>query len=260
MHLHPQTPPTSYNTSLFHSSNLTISFLLCFAGLVGAEETHYLSGTFDTFSVREVQFEAKCRFFDPNIFPSAAQGTNVVDENNNAVIDTQLPNGKPIDPPRQSVEVHMYYVHNFYFGEGSDMAIVPTKMLTVSCSVRMIVHNPVAFFGIHVNSKAVNLMYSEIAVATGEQKKHYQPRKSTWTMSMNLQGSKVPLYGFGASLPDVVDNGKIPMNLVFEVKSQRNVVGKSVKSKHRRHAFCSVAIDSHNNQPTKLKENACSYN
>jgi hypothetical protein len=59
-------------------------------------------------------------------------------------------------------------VHNFYVGVGSDITGVPTKMLTVNCSMRMTVHNPATFFGIFVSSKSVNLMYSEITVATGE--------------------------------------------------------------------------------------------
>lgn len=59
-------------------------------------------------------------------------------------------------------------VHNFYVGEGSDLTGVPTKMLTTNCSVKMTVYNPATYFGIHVSSKSVNLMYSEIAVATGE--------------------------------------------------------------------------------------------
>ena len=79
-------------------------------------------------------------------------------------------------------------------------------------------------------------------------------------MSLNLQGSKVSLYGAGASLIGLVDNGKIPMTLVFDVRSRGNIVGKLVMSKHRRRVSCSVAIDSHNIKPIKLKENACTYN
>ncbi|KAL2321287.1 hypothetical protein Fmac_030256 [Flemingia macrophylla] len=162
-------------------------------------------------------------------------------------------------PYKPLISVKSLTVHNFYFGEGSDKTGVPSKMLTVNCSVRMTVHNPATFFGIHVSSKAVDLMYSEIAVATGELEKYYQPRKSQRTVSVNLEGSKVPLYGAGASLTGLVDNGKISMTLVFEVRSQGNVVGKLVRSRHRRHVSCSVAIDSHNTQPIKLKENACTY-
>src|ERR1044072_22200 len=92
-------------------------------------------------------------------------------------------------------------------------------------------------------------------------KKYHQQRKSTKTVHVNLQGSKVPLYGAGASLASMVevDDGKIPMTLVFEVKSRGNVVGKLVTSKHTKHVSCSVPIDSHNNNPIKLKENACRY-
>ena len=59
-------------------------------------------------------------------------------------------------------------VHNFYFGEGSDSTGVPTKMVTMNSSVRMTVYNRATFFGIHVSSTPINLMYSEIAVATGQ--------------------------------------------------------------------------------------------
>lgn len=64
-------------------------------------------------------------------------------------------------------------MHNFYFGEGSDSTGVPTKMLTVNCSVKMSVYNPATFFGIHVSSAPVKLMYSEIAVATGQVRLHW---------------------------------------------------------------------------------------
>lgn len=61
-------------------------------------------------------------------------------------------------------------VHNVYFGEGSDTTGVPTKLLTINCSLRITVHNPATFFGIHVSSSPINLMYSQIAVASGQVK------------------------------------------------------------------------------------------
>lgn len=76
-----------------------------------------------------------------------------------------------------SIHIHVYgavvffqslAVHNFYFGEGSDITGVPTKMLTMNCSMRMSVYNPATFFGIHVSSTTISLMYSDIAVATGQ--------------------------------------------------------------------------------------------
>ncbi|KAI5446082.1 hypothetical protein KIW84_014067 [Lathyrus oleraceus] len=80
---------------------------------------------------------------------------------------------------KPQLSVKSLTVHNFYFGEGSDITGVPTKMLTVNCSMRMTVHNPASFFGIYVSSKSVNLMYSEVTVATGELKKYHQQLQMT---------------------------------------------------------------------------------
>ncbi|GLT51735.1 hypothetical protein SLA2020_251260 [Shorea laevis] len=163
-------------------------------------------------------------------------------------------------PYKAQIAVKSLVVHNFYFGEGSDMTGVPTKMLTVNCSVRMTIYNPATFFGIHVSSTPINLMYSEITVASGQLKKYYQPRKSHRTVLVSLQGDRVPLYGAGASLAVSADNeGGVPVALVFEVRSRGNVVGKLVKSRHRRHISCSLAIDSHSSKPIKLKQNSCTY-
>ncbi|BFG39982.1 hypothetical protein CerSpe_262560 [Prunus speciosa] len=162
-------------------------------------------------------------------------------------------------PYKARVVVKSLAVHNFYFGEGSDTTGVPSKMLTMNCSVKMSVYNPATFFGIHVSSTSINLMYSEIAVATGQLKKYFQPRKSYRNVTVNLQGIKVPLYGAGASLAVSDNSGGVPMMLMFEVRSRGNVVGKLVRSKHRRHISCSMEINSHNSKPIKLKTSSCTY-
>ncbi|KAI9192474.1 hypothetical protein LWI28_023372 [Acer negundo] len=163
-------------------------------------------------------------------------------------------------PYEARISVKSLTVHNFYFGEGSDFTGVPTKMLTVNCSMRMSVYNPATFFGIHVSSTSVNLMFSEITVATGQLKKYYQPRKSHRVVMVNLKGNKVPLYGAGGSLvaSDMVGDG-VPMVLVFEVKQRGNVVGKLVKSRHRRRVSCSLLIDSRNSKPIKFNQTSCTY-
>ncbi|KAL4335316.1 hypothetical protein GQ457_07G040370 [Hibiscus cannabinus] len=105
--------------------------------------------------------------------------------------------------------------------------------LTMNCSLRMTVNNPATFFGIHVSSNLVNLIYSEITVATGQElKKYYQPRKSHQTIAVS------------------------PWR---EVRSRGNVVGKLVKSRHRRRISCSLVIYSHSSKPLKLKNSSCQY-
>ncbi|KAF4354470.1 hypothetical protein CsatB_009268 [Cannabis sativa] len=162
-------------------------------------------------------------------------------------------------PYKARISLKSLTVHNFYFGEGSDMTGVPTKLLTMNCSVRMSVYNPATFFGIHVTSSPIILMYSEIAVAKGQLKKYYQPRKSHRTVSVNLQGIKVPLYGAGGSLAVSDNDSEVPMTLVFEVRSKGHVVGKLVKSSHRRRITCSLNIDSHKSKPIKFKHDSCMF-
>ena len=59
-------------------------------------------------------------------------------------------------------------MHNLYVGEGLDFTGVPTKMLTVNVTLRMSIYNPATFFGIHVHSTPINLVFSDITIATGE--------------------------------------------------------------------------------------------
>ena len=57
---------------------------------------------------------------------------------------------------------------NFYAGEGTDHSGVPTKMVTLNCSLNLAVYNPASMFGIHVTSGPVRLLYSEIAIGVGQ--------------------------------------------------------------------------------------------
>ena len=59
-----------------------------------------------------------------------------------------------------------------YVGEGSDFSGVPTKLMTVNGSLRMNIYNPATFFGIHVHSNLINLVFSEIIVASGQVTTH----------------------------------------------------------------------------------------
>ncbi|KAA3479352.1 Late embryogenesis abundant protein, LEA-14 [Gossypium australe] len=163
-------------------------------------------------------------------------------------------------PYKAEIRVKSFAVHNFYIGEGLDFSGVPTKLLTVNGTLKLSVYNPATIFGIHVTSNPVNLVYSEIPVATGQLKKYYQPRKSRRTVSVVLEGKKVPLYGAGSTLT-FTQNGaaEIPLVLKFEVRSRGNVVGKLVRTKHRKQISCPLVIDSTKTKLIKFKKITCTY-
>ncbi|KAI3759681.1 hypothetical protein L6452_07676 [Arctium lappa] len=163
-------------------------------------------------------------------------------------------------PFKPDIAVKSLAVNSLYVGEGSDSSGVITKMLTINGSLRLGIHNPATFFGIHVSSSPVNLIYSEVVIVTGQLKKYYQRRKSQRTAIVSLQATKVPLYGAGSSLV-VSDTGvfEIPLMLEFEIRSKGEVVGKLVTTKHRKQISCTLILKSNTIKPMKFKKNSCTY-
>ncbi|KAJ8562496.1 hypothetical protein K7X08_011787 [Anisodus acutangulus] len=162
-------------------------------------------------------------------------------------------------PYQPHITIKALRVHNFYFGQGADRTGVPTKLLTVNCSVTMAIHNPATFFGIYVSSNPVNLFFSDIKVATGKLDKYYQPKESQRDMSVNLDGRRVPLYGAGVALVESDGRDGVPLKLDFEILSKGYIVGKLVKTKHRKHVSCSFFISSRSMNEVKFKQDSCSF-
>ncbi|KAJ4809775.1 hypothetical protein LUZ62_022341 [Rhynchospora pubera] len=162
-------------------------------------------------------------------------------------------------PYKADIVVKSLAVDDFYAGEGTDHSGVPTKMITVNCTLLINVYNPSGMFGIHVRSSPVNLVFSEIAVATGELNKYYQPRNSHRTRTVLLHGEKVPLYGAGAGLSLSSTGGSVPLTLNFDLISRGYVMGQLVKVTHKKHVSCHLTIDSKKTKPIKFSKDSCTY-
>ncbi|XP_057542421.1 uncharacterized protein LOC130820892 [Amaranthus tricolor] len=163
-------------------------------------------------------------------------------------------------PFKTQVTMKSLIVHNFNVGEATDNSGVPTKVMTFNGSLKLGIHNPATFYGIHVSSTPITLLYSQITVATGQLLKHYQPRKSRSTTSIIVEGDKVPLYGAGSTL-DVssVLSGKVPFILEMEIHSRGDVVGKLVRARRHLNVFCNITVDYPTTKPIKFKKNTCTY-
>lgn len=59
-------------------------------------------------------------------------------------------------------------MNNFYAGEGTDTTGVPTKLVTTNCTLKLIMYNHASMFGIHASANPVQLIFSEITIASGE--------------------------------------------------------------------------------------------
>jgi len=77
---------------------------------------------------------------------------------------------------------------------------------------------------------------------------------------VSIEATKVPLYGAGSSLDAATNGGfKVPLKLEFEIKSRGDVVGKLVRTKHKKEISCDLVIDSISTKPIKFKKNSCVY-
>ena len=100
---------------------------------------------------------------------------------------------------------------------------------------------------------------SHICLYYVQLKKYYQPRKSHRTVSVNLEGTKVPLYGAGSSLSVSSNDRVVPLTLKFQIRSRGDVVGKLVRVKHQKQISCPLVIDPSSTKPIKFKKNSCTF-
>ncbi|CAM0912915.1 unnamed protein product [Alopecurus aequalis] len=161
---------------------------------------------------------------------------------------------RPYEP---DVIVKSIAMDDFYAGEGTDHSGVPTKMVTLNCSLNLAVYNPASMFGIHVTSGPVRLLYSEIAIGAGQVRKYYQPRKSHRRVSAVIHGEKVPLYGAGGGLSLSSNGGAVPLTVDFELVSRGYVIGKLVRVTHKVHVTCHITVDAKATRPIRLPKKAC---
>jgi hypothetical protein len=153
----------------------------------------------------------------------------------------------------------MMIFHDFYVSDGSDATGVPTKMISLNATLKMSFYNPATFFGVHVTSTPMDLMYYQLVVASGQVKQFYQSRKTHRTISVMLQGKKVALYGGGASLTSSDAVGGVPLDLTSDIKGRAYVLGKLVKTKFSKHVYCKIDMDSTTLMKSRSLKNACEY-
>uniref|UniRef100_A0A0D3ELC0 Uncharacterized protein n=1 Tax=Oryza barthii TaxID=65489 RepID=A0A0D3ELC0_9ORYZ len=160
---------------------------------------------------------------------------------------------------KPGVLVKSLTVGNFYAGEGIDRTGVPTKLVTMNCSLQINVHNPSTMFGIHVSSTSIQILFSQIAIANGQLEKFYQPRSSHHVASAIVHGEKIPLYGAGETFALSNAGGAVPLTLDLVVRARGYVIGKLVRVTHTKRVKCPVVIDSGSSKPIRFTQSACSY-
>ncbi|GAB2225277.1 hypothetical protein Droror1_Dr00006068 [Drosera rotundifolia] len=163
-------------------------------------------------------------------------------------------------PFNTEVSVQSLTLGDFYTSEGVDWTGVPTRILSMNCSVTILVHNTATFFGIHVSATPVNLLYYDLVVASGQFPSYYQPRKTWEATTVEVEGIGVPLYGAGAGLEAAAFSTRgVPMRLNFTVQSRGDLVGKVIRTWRHRHVSCMMKIKFRESDTLKFREHSCTY-
>lgn len=163
-------------------------------------------------------------------------------------------------PAHPELSLKNVVFHNFYMGEGADVSGVPTKMVSLNCTVQLNYYNPSKYFGVYVNPVAAELYYSELNIAKGEILKYYQQKGMRKTIPVVVQAVKVPIYGASAGLSSMYDSKHgIPLNMVATLHSQYYVVGKMVKPKFQNQVSCNIVLNSVTMALLTPLKSSCTY-
>ncbi|CAL0329348.1 unnamed protein product [Lupinus luteus] len=129
---------------------------------------------------------------------------------------------------------------------GNDGSGVPTDMMSLNSTVRILYRNRGTFFGVHVTSTPFQLSYYQLNLASGQMQKFYQSRKSERKLEVMVLGYQVPLYGgvsvLGNANKENMDTVTLPLNLTFVIRSRAYILGRLVNSKFYRRITCSVTL------------------
>ncbi|KAK4277470.1 hypothetical protein QN277_015466 [Acacia crassicarpa] len=144
---------------------------------------------------------------------------------------------------------------------GSDATGVATDMISLSSTVKFTYRNTGTFFGVHVSSTPLDLLYSEIVIGSGEMKEFHQSRNSQRTVSVAVTGDRIALYGSGEGLSSSTGAPTIPvqLKLSFELRSRAYVLGKLVKPKFNKKIDCSLTLNPKHINATIPLTNSCTY-
>ncbi|KAF5740669.1 hypothetical protein HS088_TW11G00746 [Tripterygium wilfordii] len=149
----------------------------------------------------------------------------------------------------------------FNIQAGSDSTGVATDMISVNSTVKLIYRNTGTFFGVRVTSTPVDLLFSDLTIASGAVKKFHQSRSSQRLVSISVMGNNIPMYGGGASISSSTGTTTlpVPLKLSFTIRSRANVLGKLVKPKFYKNIECDVTFDPKKlNVPISLKK-SCTF-
>lgn len=140
---------------------------------------------------------------------------------------------------------------------GNDLSGVPTDMMSLNSTIRILYRNPSTFFAVHVTASPILLHYSNLLLSSGQMEKFTVGRKSGKSIVTVVHGHQIPLYG-GVSVH--LDTLSLPLNLTLVLRSKAYILGRLVTSKFHTRIICSFTLNAnHLPKPISLLHSCTHY-
>lgn len=114
---------------------------------------------------------------------------------------------------------------NFNVQAGSDESGVPTDMLSLNSTVKILYRNPATFFAVHVTSTPLELHYFQLKLASGQVNSYAKSKVKSVILRLNFSGLKFQkLFGHGKASNAIANWAAFYLNACEKTAPWKNVL------------------------------------
>ncbi|CAN1787661.1 hypothetical protein LINPERHAP1_LOCUS17734 [Linum perenne] len=147
------------------------------------------------------------------------------------------------NPPPPKLSIKVAGVNEFGLGEGVDTTGVTTKILTVNCSLHLIVDNKSNLFGLHINPPLLQLSFGRLPFAISRGTKLYADSHHSTSFRLYVGTRNKPMYGAGRSMQDFMESGReLPIHVRVKLSSYFSVVWNLIRHRFHHKVECMLFL------------------
>ncbi|KAL5543404.1 hypothetical protein UlMin_007188 [Ulmus minor] len=145
-------------------------------------------------------------------------------------------------PPAPKVSIKVGGIPEFGLGEGVDRSGVTTKILSLNCTLNLIIDNNSKLFALHIHPPSLSISFERLTFATYHGPKLYAESGRT-RFPLHIGTRNKPLYGAGRDMEDMLRSGNgMPLRIKVSFSSSFRVVLNLIKPKFHHQAHCLLLL------------------
>ncbi|CAN0917440.1 hypothetical protein LINGRAHAP2_LOCUS30296 [Linum grandiflorum] len=148
------------------------------------------------------------------------------------------------NPPPPKLSIKVAGVNEFGLGEGVDSTGITTKILTLNCSLHLLIDNHSKLFGLHIHPPLLQLSFGRLPFAISRGSKMYAESHHSTLFDLYVGTRNKPMYGAGRSMQDFMESGKgLPIQVRVRLSSYFRVVWNLIRPKFHHKVDCMLLLD-----------------